>query len=203
MPTVLITAFEPYDRWSENSSWLALMALTREIPGSPRVVTRRYPVDFEKAKARLAEDLAANYDYALHLGQAPGIGRIHLEAIGLNIGGHSSQLPDQFGVLVDDGPVSYRTKLPLASWAGKIREEGIPAQVSYHAGTFLCNAVLYLSQHLAEKGRLKTRSTFIHLPLAPQQVFGERQDLPSLPPEMCADAIRVILRQLDDQKQLF
>ena len=25
MPTVLLTAFEPYDRWPENASWLALV----------------------------------------------------------------------------------------------------------------------------------------------------------------------------------
>src|SRR5437764_12607628 len=104
MRRVLITAFEPYDRWSENSSWLALVELTRNLPESSQVVTRRYPVDFEMAKHRLREDLAADYDYALHLGQAPGIGRIHLEAIGLNMGGQSSQLPDEFCPLAPEGP---------------------------------------------------------------------------------------------------
>src|SRR5262245_50824012 len=91
--SILITAFEPYDRWQENSSWLALVELTRELPLEPKVVTRRYPVDFEQTRSRLFEDLAAGYDFALHLGQAPGIGRIHLEAIGVNVGGHSSLLP--------------------------------------------------------------------------------------------------------------
>src|SRR5687768_5035646 len=85
MATVLITAFEPYDRWPENSSWLALVELARDLPVEPRVVTRRYPVDFEAARSRLVDDLAANYDFVLHLGQAPGISRVHLEAIGVNI----------------------------------------------------------------------------------------------------------------------
>ena len=104
MPSVLLTAFEPYDRWPENASWLALVELTRELPTGPKVVTRRYPVDFEAARARLEDDLAANYDFALHLGQAPGISRIHLEAIGVNIGGHSSQTPDQYQPLVAGRP---------------------------------------------------------------------------------------------------
>jgi len=196
MSGVLITAFEPYDRWSENSSWLALVELTRSLPASPKVVTRRYPVDFEKAKERLSEDLAAGYDYVLHLGQAPGIGRIHLEAFGLNVGGQSSQLPDEFAPLLADGPAAYRSPLPLARWAAKMRDEGIPAQVSHHAGTYLCNAVLYLSQHIAAQRRLTTRSTFIHLPLAPEQVLGERQDLPSLPSATCAAGIQIILSEL-------
>ena len=200
MQRVLITAFEPFDRWSENSSWLALLELTRSLPESPKVVTRRYPVDFAQAKERLSEDLAADYDFALHLGQSSQTGRIELEAIGLNIGGEPSQSPDEFQPLVAGGPAAHRTSLPLARWAALLREDGIPAQVSYHAGTYLCNAVLYLSQHLAAEQRLKTRSTFIHLPLAPSQVLGERQDWPTLPSEMGARGIRLILSELDREK---
>jgi pyroglutamyl-peptidase len=196
VPSILITAFEPYDRWTENSSWLALVELTRQLPPGPKVTTRRYPVDFEQARLRLAEDLAANYDFALHLGQAPGLGRIHLEAIGLNVGGHSSLLPDQFQSLAPDGPPAYRSTLPLAAWAGQIRQLGIPCQVSYHAGTYLCNAVLYLTHHIAAQDRLKTRAAFIHLPLAPSQVLGERQDCPTLPSSLAAEAVRLIVQEL-------
>ena len=172
------------------------MELTRDLPAEPSVVTRRYPVDFESARARLFDDLAANYDFALHLGQAPGISRVHLEAIGVNIGGHSSQTPDQFQPLVAGGPAAYQTALPLADWSAKIRELGIPCQVSYHAGTYLCNALLYLTHHIVTEQRLKTRATFIHLPLAPSQVLGRRQDWPSLPSGHCAEAVRLILREL-------
>lgn len=202
MQRVLITAFEPFDRWSENSSWLALLELTRSLPESPKVVTRRYPVDFAKAKERLSEDLAADYDFALHLGQSSRIGRIELEAIGLNVGGEPAQSPDDFQPLVTGGPAAYQTSLPLAHWSAKMREDGIPAQVSYHAGTYLCNAVLYLSLHLAAENRLKTTSTFLHLPLAPQQVLGERQAWPTLPSEMCAKGIRLILSDLANKDNL-
>ena len=196
MPTVLVTAFEPYDRWPENSSWLALVELTRELPTNLKVVTRRYPVDFEAARARLADDLAANYDFALLLGQSPGISRVHLEMVGVNVGGHSSQIPDQYQPLVAGGPPAYQSSLPLAAWSARIREFGIPCQVSYHAGTYLCNAVLYLTHHIAAERGLKTRAAFIHLPLAPAQVLGERQDWPSLPSSHCAEAMRLILGEL-------
>lgn len=196
MTSVLITAFEPYDRWEENSSWLALVELTRSLPGQPKVVTRRYPVDFELVQARLSDDLAANFDFVLHVGQAPGISRVHLEAIGINVGGHSSQTPDEFRPLAPGGPPAYRSRLPLAEWSQSIRAAGIPCQVSYHAGTYLCNAVLYLTHHLAATRGYKTQAAFIHLPLAPEQVLSERQDWPSLPPAMAADAIRYILDNL-------
>jgi pyroglutamyl-peptidase len=196
MTTVLITAFEPYDRWDQNSSWLALLELTKSLPATPKIVTRRYPVDFEKARGRLQEDLAADYDYALLLGQAPGISRIHLEQIGVNVGGHSKQLPDQFRPIVEDGPVAYRSRLPLAEWSANVRELGIPCQVSYHAGTFLCNALLYLAHYLAERESLRTQAAFIHLPLAPVQVLGQRSDTPTLPSVTCAAALQQILRAL-------
>lgn len=196
MTTILITAFEPYDRWPENSSWLALVELTRDLPAGPKVVTRRYPVDFAITRDRLFEDLRAEYDYALHVGQAPGISRVHLEAIGVNIGGHSSQTPDQFQPLVPGGPAAYRSVLPLSRWAVQIRELGIPCQVSYHAGTYLCNALLYLTHYFAQEQKLRTRAAFIHLPLAPEQVLGERQDWPTLPSTTCAEAIRFIVSEL-------
>jgi pyroglutamyl-peptidase len=197
MKTVLITAFEPYDRWSTNSSWDALVALTRDLPSAPKVVTRRYPVDFEKTRAKVADDLAANYDYTLHLGQAPGSSRVHLEAVAINIAGDSQQSPDDFRTLVPGGPAAYHTSLPLASWAAKIRAAGIPVQVSYHAGTYLCNAILYLAQHLAVEQKLKTQSAFIHLPLSAEQVLAERHDVPSLPTSVCAEALRLILAELN------
>ncbi len=196
MATVLITAFEPYDRWKTNSSWLALVELTRELPAGHKLVTRRYPVDFSTVKQRLADDLAADFDYALHLGQAPGSGRIQLEAIGLNIGGSSGQTADQFRPLVEDGPVAYRSSLPLGEWAGLLCAAGIPATVSYHAGTYLCNAILYLSCYLSHQMRLRTQSAFIHLPLDMTQTAGLPQDFASLPAALSAAAVRLILDAL-------
>lgn len=196
MPSVLITAFEPYDRWRTNSSWLALVQLTHRLPKEPAITTRLYPVDFSTVRQRLTEDLKANFDYALHLGQAPGSGRIQLEAIGLNIGGSSSQSPDEYRTLVEDGPVAYRSELPLSQWAGKIRACGIPAQVSYHAGTFLCNATLYLSCYLAEHMSLQTRAAFVHLPLDTSQVLGSPQDFASLPAATSAAALEVVLDEI-------
>jgi pyroglutamyl-peptidase len=204
MPTVLITAFEPYDRWPTNSSWLALMELTHELPSEPKLVTRRYPVDFVEARERLKKDLQANYDYAIFLGQAPGSGRVHLESIAVNVGGTSRQLPDEFVPLVADGPAAYRTGLPLGEWSQTLRNIGIPAQVSFHAGTYLCNAIFYLGQHFVAEQGLKTQCVFIHLPLAPSQVTADRQDLPSLPSPIAAAALRLVLGELvareDDAK---
>jgi pyroglutamyl-peptidase len=193
MKSVLITAFEPYDVWTSNASWLALMVLVRERPNEPRIVTRRYPVDFQAVQERLAADLDGEYDLALHLGQAPGTGLIKLEAFGVNVGGRIGQHPDEFAPLSLDGPAAYRSQAPLARWAAQLRAAGIPAAMSHHAGTYLCNATLYWTHYLAERRNLRTQAAFLHLPLDPSQVLGQTRDLPSLPAATVAAALRLIL----------
>ncbi len=85
MPRVLLTAYGPYEEWPTNASWLAIEALTRELPSGVELVTRRYPVDFAEVKRRLESDLTPEIDFAIHLGQAPGSGVIQLEALGINV----------------------------------------------------------------------------------------------------------------------
>jgi pyroglutamyl-peptidase len=196
MESVLVTAFEAYDEWQVNASWLALVELTKELPQSPRIVTRRYPVDFSQMRTLLEQDLAENHDFALHIGQAPGLGRIHLESVAINIGGHSHQPPDNYQALVEDGPAAYVSKLPLAKWASALREQGIPAQVSHHAGTFLCNATMYMSHYIAEQQQLKTQAAFLHIPLDISQALMNGRDWASMPSSLAGNAIRAVIQQM-------
>lgn len=195
MTRVLITAFEPYDRWSENASWLALVELTRELPAAPHITTRRYPVDYEQVRKRIESDLAGGYDFVLHLGQAPGAARIHLEAVGLNLrGGMDNSVSAE--PLCLDGPIAYRSALPLEQWAQRLQREAIPASVSYHAGTFLCNAAMYYTHHIAASQGLRTRAAFIHVPLDPRQVANDRHETAAQPAALSGHAIRIILDEL-------
>jgi pyroglutamyl-peptidase len=198
MTTVLLTAFEPFGPWKQNSSWLTLVDLTKNLPQQPRITTRLYPVDLTELRKRLAADLEADFDYAIHLGQATGSAQIALEAIGLNVVDNEHAAAEPPRPIVTDGPVAYRTCLPLASWAMKLGQAGVPCRVSYHAGTFLCNATLYLSQYLADHRPLKTRSAFMHLPLESGQVVRDGRDEPSLPQPMLTRAVRLVLDDLTD-----
>jgi pyroglutamyl-peptidase len=196
MPTVLVTAFRPYAHWDTNASWLALEQLARELPARPSVTTRLYPVDFEEVQRLLTRDLQADFDFALHLGQAPGNAKIRLEQFAINVGGLSTESPDHFRPLVEDGPAAYRSTLPLATWAEKLQAAGIPAHVSHYAGTYLCNAALYFSCHLAATLGLKTQATFLHVPLDPSQAASAGENQAYMPAAMTASAVRLILEEL-------
>ncbi len=197
MARVLITAFGPYSQWLENSSWLALVELTRHLPSAPEITTRLYPVDLAVVTERLAQDLPGQ-DYAIHLGQAPGTTCVQFEAIGINVGATSIHDLNQPQPLVPEGPVAYQSQLPLAAWAGLLRDAGIPARVSYHAGTYLCNATLYLTHFLCERHGWGTRATFVHLPLTVSQAIHTEngEQLPAMPSTTAADALRLILEEL-------
>ena len=106
MTRVLITAFEPYDRWPENSSWLALEDLTRWYDGDVEITTRRYPVDLTRMSETLRKDMQSNFDFAVHLGQSPGSTLIKLEAVALNVRSDGSPL-------ISDAPEAYRSSVPL------------------------------------------------------------------------------------------
>jgi pyroglutamyl-peptidase len=106
------------------------------------------------------------------------------------------QSPEQFRPLVEGGPEAFRSGLPLGGWAVRLRESGIPAEISYHAGTYLCNATLYFSSYIAERLALKTKAAFVHLPLDLSQTASQVQGMASLPAATSAAGLRLILEDL-------
>lgn len=196
MPKVLITAYGPYDEWDQNASWLVLQELTRNLPAGHDITTRRYQVDFDEVKQQLAEDLASGFDVALHLGQAPGAAAILLEAFGVNVRRDRGQAGCEATTLIDDGPPAFRSELPLEAWATALREAGILADVSFHAGDYLCNAAIYLSHYYSQQAGQHTRATFVHLPLDSSQALNYHKPIASLPAQVSAEAIRMMLATL-------
>lgn len=195
---ILITAFEPFGKWPENASALCLEKLLPLLPADYEVTTRVYPVEFSAARPLLEADLLQNFELAIHLGQAQNTARIRLEAVGLNVGTVPGRPEsDMFG-LVANGPAAYQSVLPLTRWAEKLRQEGIPAYVSYHAGTYLCNATLYWAHHfLALNPQLTTPVCFIHVPLDISQVAGLPDDYLTLPSQMTASAVARLIAMWD------
>ncbi|MFP6676031.1 MAG: pyroglutamyl-peptidase I [Pirellulaceae bacterium] len=188
MLRILLTAFGPYQTWQENASWLTLVQLAKNLPENPEITTRRYPVNLEEAREMLVEDLAQGFDYAIHLGQSPGSTALQLENIAINVFDDGQQR-----IQIDtNGPLAYECPLPLQKWAQQLGEMGVPAKISDHAGTYLCNAVYYLSSHITKTEGLATQSVFIHVPITDTQATSQL-DIPSMPPQTGALAVRRIL----------
>ncbi len=181
-----------------------MVELLKDRPNSLELVTRRYPVDLQALQARLSKDLSAHYDAVLHLGQSPGATCIKLEAVALNVAGCVDESGEELPPILEAAPLAYRSRMPLGKWAQLLREHKIPTMVSYHAGTFLCNATMYLTHHWYYSRRLDPPVGFMHLPLTTEQVVAGPRALPSLSAPILAKAIHLVLEDLasSDLKRL-
>jgi pyroglutamyl-peptidase len=176
-----------------NASQLCLQSLLPQLPADCEAAVRVYPVEFAAARPLLEADLAEDYDLAIHLGQAQNTSRLRLEAVGLNVGAVPGASESECFPLVAGGPAAYQTALPLATWAEALRTEGIPAYVSWHAGTYLCNATLYWGHHILETRGLSTALCFVHVPLDISQVASLPADYLTLPSQTAARGIARII----------
>ncbi len=68
------------------------------------------------------------------------------------------------------GPAAYLSTLPVEPIAAAIAARGVPAEVSNHAGTYLCNHILYQSLHRTASRAEQRRIGFLHLPRLPDQL---------------------------------
>ena len=70
-----------------------------------------------------------------------------------------------------------------------MRAHNLPAFVSYTAGTYVCNSVMYNMLYLLDRRFPGIRSGFIHVPFAPQQVVGKPNGTPCMPLHDVAKAL--------------
>lgn len=158
---LLVTAFEPFDGRKTNRSLLTLHRL-RLQPGQESAIL---PVDYLALPDFMADLLERKPRALLLMGEADR-DKVSVEQVAVNI--LDSETPDNAGRVVRGRPVVPDGELALrASWdacavADAMVAAGVPAAPSFHAGTFACNASLYLALH-GLKGT-NTRVGFLHLP---------------------------------------
>ena len=75
---------------------------------------------------------------------------------------------------------AYFTSLPVKAMVQRMRDAGIPAAVSYTAGTYVCNYLLYTLLYLIDKKYPNVRGGFIHVPYAMEQVINKPLGTPSM-----------------------
>ena len=171
MKKLLITGFEPFGGEVINPSWEAVARLP-EVIGEYSLEKRLIPVVFGEAAGvviQAAEETAP--DVVLCIGQAGGRGAITPELVGINL--RHGTMPDNKGNAPQDmriaaeGDAAYFSTLPVRRMAEAISARGIPAHVSYSAGAYVCNDVLYsLLDHFRGS---ETRVGFIHIPYCTEQ----------------------------------
>ena len=183
--TILITGFEPFGGQSVNPSWEAVFALPERV-GEHNLVKLHLPVEYGEAARRVLEKAKEVSPGAiLCVGQAGGRDAVTPEVIGINL--REGSIPDNAGaapagVPIDPGgPDGLFSTLPVREMVSAIQKRGIPAKLSYTAGAYVCNDLLYT---LLNRFRgTSIRVGFVHVPYIPSQ------GSPSLPLEQLTEAL--------------
>lgn len=186
MKKLLITGFDPFGGATVNPAREAVMALPDSV-GDWSLTKLEIPTVFGlAAETVLAAAEALEPDAILCVGQAGGRKAITPEVVAINL--REASIPDNLGYtpknqpVIAHAPAAYFSTLPVREIVAAVQTAGVPCALSYSAGAFVCNDLLYTLLHHYDK--TDVRVGFIHIPYLPEQA-GE--GVASLPLE---DAVR-------------
>ena len=181
---ILVTGFDPFGGESINPAWEAVRLLP-EMIGGAEILRFELPTVFGEAGARLGALMETHRpDRVLCVGQAGGRAAITVEQVALNL--RRASIPDNAGCqpieepVLPGGPDGYLAAWDVPGAAEAIREAGIPAAVSYSAGTFVCNDLFYTLLHLIRRAYPAVRGGFVHVPYLPEQAARRPSPTPSM-----------------------
>ena len=186
MKKLLITGFDPFGGASVNPAREAVMALP-DVVGDYALAKLEIPTVFGLAAETVLQAAEALCpDVILCVGQAGGRAAITPEVVAINL--REASIPDNLGYtpqnqpVVAHAPAAYFSTLPVRAMAEGVKAAGIPCSLSYSAGVFVCNDLLYTLLHHYDG--TDTRVGFVHIPYLPEQA---KEGVASLPLE---DAVR-------------
>ena len=182
MKKLLITGFEPFGGESVNPSWEAVCRLPSEI-GGYELEKLLLPVVFGKAAEetmKKAEEISP--EAIICIGQAGGRDAITPELVGINL--RYASIPDNNGCQPKDEPIisggenACFSTLPVRKIAEAINAAGVPSRVSYSAGAYVCNDLLYTL--LAHYKNTDVKVGFIHVPYSTEQNKEPSMDIDTI-----------------------
>lgn len=192
MTTILLTGFEPFGGDASNPSGEAVHLVAAEWEGPETLVTAVLPVAFAAAGERMRELVAAHApDLVIATGLASNRGEVTPERVAVNLA--DARIPDNDGAqpvdepCVPGAPDAYFATLPVKAVSAAIAAAGIPSSVSYSAGTFVCNHVMFTARDAAPG----IPAGFVHVPW---DTASAPPGSPSLPLTDIARALTIAIR---------
>lgn len=192
---ILVTGFTPFGGEKINPAYEAVKRLPARI-NELRVITAELPTVFNKG-AEVLEELLERHNPAavICVGQAGGRAAISLERVAINL--RDARIPDNEGNSPRDEPIkadgenAYFSNLPTRAIVDALQEHGIPAALSYTAGTYVCNDVLYHLLYWIDKKYPQMLGGFIHVPYDPAQAAAKPSPQPSMSIAITAEALNL------------
>jgi pyroglutamyl-peptidase len=164
---IAVAAFEPFGGRRINRSWRAAECLRGATIAGHAIELVKLPVVYAKLPEAVATLLALKPALVMLVGESAAVRRLEVERLAVNVA--HARLGDNAGArpideeLEPGGEVGRRVRFDPRRAANAALAAGVPCDVSSHAGTFCCNAVLYhaLGQTTAQGS---PPVAFVHVP---------------------------------------
>ena len=161
----LVTGFEPFGGSDRNPSAELITRLEGEA------ITVVLPVEFEAVR-KLVPDLLAEHHptHVVCLGLSGCATGLTLERVAINL--IDARIPDNAGdqpvdrPVIPGAPAARFATLPVKAMLRALQASGVPGELSLSAGSYVCNALLYLMLHEAAAlpREIRPLCGFIHVP---------------------------------------
>lgn len=205
MKKILVTGFDPFNQSQINASYEAIKNLPHQIKGA-QIITLEVPTSFKRGPETVIQAIQKyTPDYVLCIGQAGGRAKITPEFVGINYA--QALIPDNDGnkpmneLLLTDGPTSYFSTLPVHKMVSYMKAQGIPAVVSFTAGTYVCNALLYRVLHYVSIHHLAIQCGFMHVPYTLEQAMDRIEEIPSMNIQDIQKGIELSIQAILDENE--
>ena len=182
---ILVTGFDPFGGDKINPAFEAVLMLPKTIAGA-EIKTLEIPTVYKKCADHLQKEIDTyNPNVVLCIGQAGGRATISVEKVAINLA--EARIPDNEKnqpsnePIIENGPTAYFTNLPIKAMVKNIKDNKIPSSISYTAGTFVCNDIMYRLLHMINTKYPKIRGGFMHVPFDTYQVLDRPDTTPSMP----------------------
>lgn len=171
MKKLLISGFDPFGGEAINPSYEAVKLLPNVI-GEYELTKIELPTVFGRAAEIMIQKIEEiRPDAVICVGQAGGRRGITPEVIGINL--REASIADNAGNMPKNEKIragatdGIFSTLPVREMVEAIKAQGIPASLSFSAGAFVCNDLLY--SLLCEFRDTNVKIGFIHVPYLPEQ----------------------------------
>lgn len=198
---LLLTGFEPFLNFSINPTMEIVGELNGTTIGNYTVTSHVLSVDFHKAGKQLLQFIdETKPDAIISLGLAGGRFKVNPERIAINVNdgpkdnqGHKPENE----VIWEDGTDGLFSTLPISKMVEQLKAQGLPAEISNTAGTYLCNHVMYQALYYTTMNDLDLPTGFIHIP-ASHELAIEHGKIPSWSYNDLKKAVIICIETLSD-----
>ena len=201
---VLITGFEAYWDYPENSSWMVAERVANHGVEEVDIVVEQMPVSFSRVASALRGAVEKhNPDLIIMLGQSRGSDRVKLERVALNLmdarrADNDGYTPDEEPIQPDT-PTALLTNMPIKDLQMAIEEKGIAVKISNSCGLYVCNRLYYEAMRMCVE-RYAVQTIFVHLPFYEGQPSA-KQGKPTMPIDEMVKAIQIIISEVYDKNR--